>query len=234
MKKPPYSCPRCGYNTYMRTDMKRHFYGKTKTCPSLIDNMTLTEDVMNHIMNNRILHPQQETPSQQISVVNNLLSALDPSFSTTPLPFKKNQKEEVQTSTKASESFYQCILEAYLGGTHKQLLNVGITDVTTDTIHAEIKTWSLWKAAIGQLKAYNVADPKTEMQIYLFGDCRTDVKEEATNIITKNGIKCFEFLQVHKHKIQIMNCKTYEVVFECFAIIPSGKMNNAIDIYNYN
>jgi hypothetical protein len=35
--------------------------------------------------------------------------------------------------------------------------------------NAEIKVWYEWKAALGQLLAYNVASRKEELQVYLFG-----------------------------------------------------------------
>lgn len=58
------------------------------------------------------------------------------------------------------EKIYQFILEKHLGGTHLFLRDVGVTDITTDEFHAEIKHWSDSKKLIGQLMIYNVACPR--------------------------------------------------------------------------
>lgn len=78
-------------------------------------------------------------------------------------------KLEVQYyKNRKSEFFYQILLQNYIGGKHKRL-KCGITDITTDSIHAEIKEWTTWKQAIGQLLCYNADDPKEELHVYLFG-----------------------------------------------------------------
>lgn len=79
-----------------------------------------------------------------------------------------NQDYKVQIPFWRNEWYYQRVLEAHLGGTHKHLAS-GITDITTDLFHAEIKNFKAWKSAIGQLICYNKWDPKPELRIYLFG-----------------------------------------------------------------
>ena len=54
-----------------------------------------------------------------------------------------------------------------LQGGHKKLKS-GITDITTDFIHAEIKNWDSWKDAIGQLCVYQINDPKEKLEVYFF------------------------------------------------------------------
>jgi hypothetical protein len=68
----------------------------------------------------------------------------------------------------ATEQFYQAFLEEHLGGAHCRLAH-GETDITTASIHAEIKVWSAWKSAIGQLLFYNHVSPKPDLRIYLYG-----------------------------------------------------------------
>lgn len=205
---PPYMCPRCGFTTTFRNDIRRHF-NKNRPCPAIHQNIHITEDIMMFVLDNRVLHSSRSSSSkdveQQEIIVNEVKTRV-------PITERKNT---------VSESFYQSILERYLEGTHKKILNVGVTDVTTDTVHAEIKAWNAWKSAIGQIQAYNTAEPRTEQHIYLFGDMIPDeAKEEAVKIIKKNGIECFEFVHAKKHKLQIVNCNTKETVFDCFAFIP--------------
>lgn len=51
-----YECPRCGYETRQRTDMKRHFDRKHICLPKLSD-LTLTNDIINQVM----LHQYKKT-----------------------------------------------------------------------------------------------------------------------------------------------------------------------------
>jgi hypothetical protein len=74
----------------------------------------------------------------------------------------------VHVELKRSEAYYQRMLEVILGGGHK-MLESGTTDITTACFHAEIKKWSAWKHAVGQLLCYNADDPRDVQRIYLFG-----------------------------------------------------------------
>lgn len=96
---------------------------------------------------------------------------------------------------KKSEKFYQMLLESYLGGTHKRL-SCGITDITTDSCHAEIKEWSSWKEAVGQLTCYNIVDPKPMLAMYMFGRYGKIAKQEAINVAKQCNIQMYEFRHV--------------------------------------
>jgi hypothetical protein len=78
------------------------------------------------------------------------------------------QNTMLKNKSKRTEAFYQPVVEKYLGGGHKNL-RFGVTDVTTDDAHAEIKNWECMHEAVGQLLLYNFLDPKKELHIYLFG-----------------------------------------------------------------
>lgn len=51
---PPYTCPRCNYNTPNKTYMFKHFYTLKKICPGHKNNIELTEDIKQFILTNRI------------------------------------------------------------------------------------------------------------------------------------------------------------------------------------
>jgi hypothetical protein len=93
---------------------------------------------------------------------------------------------------KRDEKFYQAIVEKYLGGTHKTL-SCGVTDVTSDTCHAEIKEWKCWKEAVGQLTCYNAVDPKDCLQLYLFGKYKQSCKDEVFKVTSTCNIQMFDF-----------------------------------------
>jgi hypothetical protein len=91
-----------------------------------------------------------------------------------------------------NEEFYQVIVEDWLGGSH-HTLPIAVTDVSTDKVHAEIKTWRKWKYALGQLTAYQDDCPKEELHMYMFGAYAVNCKQKALKTLNNKGIKCYEF-----------------------------------------
>ncbi len=98
-----------------------------------------------------------------------------------------------------NEAFYQDILEKYLKSSHCTL-DCGITDITTNTCHAEIKNWKNWKTAVGQLLIYNASSKKDRLEVYFFGD--TPLKEQKEMIIKYvKGLNIYAFEFIHKDNI---------------------------------
>jgi hypothetical protein len=91
-----------------------------------------------------------------------------------------------------NEDFYQIIVEQWLQGGHKKL-KCGITDVTNDTTHAEIKRWSGFKSAIGQLKCYNHSDPKEKLQAYFISQAKPELQKTVFEMCTKENIEVYSF-----------------------------------------
>ena len=145
MKKEPYACICCGYTTHLKNDMKRHLYIGKKPCPKILNDIELTDEIKDYILTNRVYH---------INIKNTSL-----------IDKLKNMEIEINHwKNNKNEQFYQLIVEKYLGHTHKRI-TCGITDITTETIHAEIKRWNNFKEAIGQLTTYNIVDPKEENHV---------------------------------------------------------------------
>lgn len=181
-KNPPYCCPRCNYQTPKKTYMDKHFYQTKKTCPGHMNNIELTEDIKQFILTNRIYK-----------------------FTTDPV-LQSLKRELMFYKNKRDEKFFQTLLEEHLGGKHKKLLT-GVTDITTNKFHAEIKQWISWKAAIGQLIAYNIEDPKEEMRMYLFGKCTKKIRKVALETLSAAKICPYECVIV-KDGVEIVNMQT--------------------------
>lgn len=112
---------------------------------------------------------------------------------------------------KKSESFYQSLLELCTGASHKTL-QCGVTDVSTDEFHAEIKQWDCYKEGVGQLMCYNSEDPKGEIRLYMFGSYSPKAKRKAHNVCENLNIQVYEF--VHKEGVvDIVNFATQEIVW---------------------
>ena len=91
------------------------------------------------------------------------------------------------------EQCYQDYLEIYLDGGHMNL-KVGVTDITTDKIHAELKCWGQWKSAVGQLKVYCFEEHREELHLYLFVHCHKGRKTVYINAIVAMDIKPYEMI----------------------------------------
>lgn len=99
------------------------------------------------------------------------------------------------SKTTINEATFQKLLEKYRfpGATHKRVA-CGVTDITTDTLHAEIKRFDFWKEAIGQLMAYKVVMHRSELQLYLFGRVSQACKDMAIHVLQSLNIHPFEMI----------------------------------------
>ena len=52
--KIPYECICCGYETFRKQDMIKHFYKLIKPCPKLKNNIDLTDEIKEFIITNRV------------------------------------------------------------------------------------------------------------------------------------------------------------------------------------
>jgi hypothetical protein len=53
MAHTKYTCPRCGYDTLERNNMRKHFYKRNKIC-CIKNDIELTDDIKEYVLNNRI------------------------------------------------------------------------------------------------------------------------------------------------------------------------------------
>lgn len=72
-KKPNYECIRCGYETDSKSHMHKHLFLKKKLCPQTKNLIDLTEEIKNHILDNRIyiIPVPPKTPKVTNIITNN-------------------------------------------------------------------------------------------------------------------------------------------------------------------
>ena len=104
------------------------------------------------------------------------------------------------------ENYYQKKLEKYLNGKHTRF-DIGISDVTNEEMHAEIKIWCNWKQAINQLLLYNAANPRRILCIYLFGTTTDKMRELAYKYIPIFKIVIYELKHVNDRLTILQNNK---------------------------
>lgn len=181
-KKEMYTCPRCGYKRDDKSAMSKHFNNLKKKCPALVNDIELTDDIKQYILDNRVFRTAVASNNNLNKENTRLQHAID--ILHVKIETLRNKKPE---------KFYQHILSHYFEAGHKKLKGVGITDVTTDTMHVEIKNWNNWTISIGQILLYNQADKKEKLQIFLFGTppiCKTK-KEMIIATMVSAGIQPF-------------------------------------------
>jgi regulator of replication initiation timing len=93
-----------------------------------------------------------------------------------------------------NEQFYQVCVEKKLGATHKKT-PLGITDISTETEHIEIKHWRNFKSALGQLQSYNFEDDKI-LCAYFFGNIRPDLRDTVIKLYRSKGISITEIIDL--------------------------------------
>lgn len=185
--------------------MRHHFYSKKKLCCALKNDIVLTEEIKEYILANRRYRPPEAAPNP----------VTGPRRGDTPLE-REIRKLKIKVGLlerKKPEEFYQLIVEEWLQGTHKKVA-CGITDVSNDTTHAEIKRWADFKHAAGQLFCYNEVDPKENLHLYFFGTVTIKAKETAVLVSKKMipRVKIFTFVS-NRGSVDIVNVETDDVVF---------------------
>ena len=65
IKKIPYECPCCGYSTPRKGNMRTHLYMSKVPCPQTKNILTLTDEIKEHILQNRIYIIQKTTEKVQ-------------------------------------------------------------------------------------------------------------------------------------------------------------------------
>jgi hypothetical protein len=67
-KKVNYTCFRCGYETNHKTNMKNHLFFKKAPCPQTLHIIELTDEIKQHILDNRIYI----LPTPPTNIINNI------------------------------------------------------------------------------------------------------------------------------------------------------------------
>jgi hypothetical protein len=127
---------------------------------------------------------------------------------------------------KKQEIYYQRFLEKTLNATHKKT-RYGITDITTDTKHIEIKHWNHYKYALGQLLSYNFQQDK-ELYAYFFGHIDSNKKNCIIELYKSKNVNIKEFIDT---PLGIEIRDVLELSSENNKIVLNKSKNN--DFYNW-
>lgn len=157
-KQDPYQCPRCGYKSDKRSCFVFHFYKLKKPCPGTKSNIDLTDDIKQHILNNRIYHiPKTVDPAKVIkqtitynNTMNNFISNMD-TIDKLQKVLKYHNKPPVGFA-KHVENTLQCCVEELGNDTH---CNVALS--SNDILDLVDKVSLISNANLEQpLQAFNI------------------------------------------------------------------------------
>lgn len=210
-----FSCQRCGYSTEFKCNLVSHLK-KKHPCVTTLSEISQAEllDVLidksrrkfscsicnRQFADRSYMYKHQRQCKQQplrdeiaqiAKVVKELTDKNNKEEQSNKNEIERLKQEVMYYKHKKRENHYQTVLEGLLQGTHK-ILRCGVTDISTDNMHAEIKEWKSWKEAVGQLLCYNAEDPKPTLSLYFFGSYTQSLKEYACQIIKSYGINVYE------------------------------------------
>jgi hypothetical protein len=123
----------------------------------------------------------------------------------------KQQISILENESNLLERDYQKHLSKLFNGNTHLKNKYGITDITTDNCHIEIKNWINYKHCLGQLIAYNLGDPKDNLIAAFFGNSKC--KEKILKLFHNNKINVWE--------INIIN---NELLIEKYPYIPTDTL----------
>jgi hypothetical protein len=132
---------------------------------------------------------------QKLSYMENVIKNLQSELSDTKLLLN-------EVLAKRNELYYQKFLEKQLSATHKKT-KFGITDISNETHHIEIKHWINYKSALGQLLSYNFNDNKS-LAAYFFGSVSEHQKQDIITLFHTNNVSVHELIDTPTG-IQIIN-----------------------------
>jgi hypothetical protein len=84
MKKDKYTCIRCHYSTNQRSHIIKHLYLLKKPCPAIKNNIELTDQIKQYILDNRVYHLPAEPKTiinntiNYNNTINNFIASMDP------------------------------------------------------------------------------------------------------------------------------------------------------------
>lgn len=102
------------------------------------------------------------------------------------------ENEIKELKEKRKEIYYQKFLEKHMNATHKKT-KFGITDISTQNCHIEIKHWRDFKAALGQLLSYNHYDHK-ELAAYFYGSVSDNQRNHIIELYRNKNVSIYEFV----------------------------------------
>jgi hypothetical protein len=82
---------------------------------------------------------------------------------------KSTSAVDALRNDRKHESHFQRILQNKFQAEHKHIVGVGVTDITTDDAHIEIKRWKYYDDVTGQLAKYQRALARPRSCVYYFG-----------------------------------------------------------------
>jgi hypothetical protein len=114
-KKVPYQCPRCGFTSDRKDNVRQHF-GKKKLCPALDNDIELSDVIKEYVLNNRIYKIEEvKQPTQIINnynTMNNYIANIEPCTKLNDfisykqielLPFERTVEERFSSTRKKLE-----------------------------------------------------------------------------------------------------------------------------------
>lgn len=213
-----HTCERCGYTTRFSTHFKKHLSCKSG-CQAIRSDVPVE-----HILERYKTNPKKNTHEccgcgkwystketlrihKKMCIPNDIVKEQPDASSTSNMI-------TTQQSSGFTEDFYQKLLEKYFDASHMRY-DGGISDITTDRFHGEIKHWNNWKQVPGQLQSANIRVPRDELRVFMFGNGSLQTKQHALDVFNSLQYEVYQLLHIEEDVyIQDMNDKTIMIKLE--------------------
>jgi hypothetical protein len=70
----PYECIACGYSTFDKNHMRTHLLRNKTPCPKLLNDITLTDEIKEYILQNRVYHISKTEPKTTQQIINQTIN----------------------------------------------------------------------------------------------------------------------------------------------------------------
>ena len=242
-KKEDYQCPRCGYQTCQKGHMRSHLYNTKKPCPSSKNDIELTDEIKNYILDNRVYNMTKTeiTPTTVHNTINNfhvinaLISNMDPLEKLTKYIDYKNL-EITDIDDHLEETFV--LKSKRLEGNKLKHFSLSIPDmlevVDGVTSMCQVENFNIiYDEKLNKLKLFSCGNWKSHL-------IDSGIKEliEKIQACYLNYYECYLIRKItsgtpHEKKQAEEHLEQYYKFIACFDITPyaTDKTNNQI-LYN--
>lgn len=191
-KRENYECPRCGYDVDKKFCMRRHLYHSKNLCPAIKNDITLTDEIKEYILANRVYKPPQtENKHNYINAtinnyqnINNFIANMD--VLEKLMKYTEHKNIEIIDFEDKVDLYYHRQVKRLENGTTKANVQLKLNDMY-DIIDA------MSDVCDGELKNFNIIyDEKlNKLRYFSCGEWKTYLLESGIKELLETIQKCY-------------------------------------------
>lgn len=229
--KQPYTCPRCGYFSDRKSNMQQHLYGKKKACPASVKDVELTDEIKQHILDNRVYKIPKPAKTtiinniQNFNTMNNFITNMDVLEKVQHLTSHRNL-ELINFEDHVRETLYDKVEELKLGDDYIEHRPSDFLDFIDKVSNRQ------------SIEAFNIFYDATVNKLKIFDDgewCDKLIStgiQDIMRVIQDSYLEHYEFYLVRKLHKEGDNCRSgqrwKEMLIEYYKFLGALDVNPRI------